>query len=340
MKAAARPFFLILFLLCLTAPAARAHESRPLYIDISEVGESTYLLQWKIPLTVSPQNTPDILGPDSCAPLGPPAEIQGNDGVIRRQSLSCPEGFSKEPMRIRYPRQNPSLSTLVRFHRLDGQRSTAVLGPEETEWLPPEKESMWSVAVDYTILGVKHIWAGIDHLLFLLCLLWIAGTRRRVLITITGFTLAHSVTLILSALDIVKVPIPPIEAGIALSIVFLATEILKGERKSLTWSHPIAVSSTFGLLHGFGFAAVLNEIGLPQKELATGLLFFNVGVEIGQMVFVGSASLVILVFAHLTSKLSFSREFSTSFQRATGYGVGAVSAFWLIERCAAFLPNF
>jgi len=339
MRAGARPFILILFLLCLTAPAARAHESRPLYIDIAETGESVFLMQWKTPLTVPPQNTPDILGPGSCVPLGPLSEIQGSDGVIRRQSISCPGGFSKEPIRIRYPRQNPSLSTLVRLHRLDGQKSTAVLGPEETEWLAPEKESMLSVALDYTLLGVKHIWAGIDHLLFLLCLLWIAGTLRRVLITISGFTLAHSVTLILSALDIVHVPVPPVEATIALSIVFLATEIVKNQRQSLTWRHPIAVSSSFGLLHGFGFAAVLNQIGLPQTELVTGLLFFNVGVEIGQVIFVAGAGAVILLLRGMNSRLKLCHEHGGGFQQIVGYGIGAVTAFWLIQRCAAFLPN-
>ena len=159
------------------------------------------------------------------------------------------------------------------------------------------REEVTTVAVQYTWLGMEHIWIGFDHLLFVLCLIWIAGSLRRILITITGFTLAHSVTLALSALQIVVLPVPPIEAVIALSVLFLATEIARGEggfngakgangaSGALTWRYPIAVSSTFGLLHGLGFAAVLNEIGLPQTELVTGLVFFNVGVEIGQVVF-------------------------------------------------------
>ena len=133
----------------------------------------------------------------------------------------------------------------------------------EKPWLIVEKTpSRFSVAQTYAGLGIKHILLGFDHLLFLICLLFIAGTGKRIFITITGFTLAHSLTLVLSALNIVKLSIAPVEAIIALSIVFLATEIAKGRRNTLTWRYPVTVSASFGLLHGFGFAAVLNEIGL------------------------------------------------------------------------------
>ena len=130
----------------------------------------------------------------------------------------------------------------------------------------PDAENRFAVATEYTWLGIEHIWIGIDHLLFVACLLFIAKTSRRVLITITGFTVAHSITLALSALDLVRIPTPPVEAAIALSVVFMAWEIAKGNMNSLTHRYPIAVSSSFGLLHGFGFAAVLRDIGLPQDK--------------------------------------------------------------------------
>jgi hydrogenase/urease accessory protein HupE len=178
-----------------------------------------------------------------------------------------------------------------------------------------------------------------DHLLFILCLIWIAGSPRRILATITGFTLAHSVTLAMSALDLIRVPVPPVEAAIALSVVFLATEVAKGRRNNLTWRYPIAVSGSFGLLHGLGFAAVLNEIGLPQTELVTGLLFFNVGVEIGQALF---AALVIaaLFLVRRAAVLRMSEEvLNTRLRYVMSYGVGCTASYWLVGRVAGLLDT-
>ncbi len=167
----------------------------------------------------------------------------------------------------------------------------------------------------------------------MVCLLWIAGTTRRVLVTITGFTLSHSVTLILSALQVVTVPVKPVEAVIALSIVFLATEIARGKRDSLTWRYPIAVSSSFGLLHGFGFAAALSEIGLPQKELITGLLFFNVGVEIGQTLFAVGIVLLIHLLKRMASRWQGQGGgLNERLRLLISYGVGGLASFWMIER--------
>ncbi len=143
----------------------------------------------------------------------------------------------------------------------------------------------------------------------------IAGTWRRILITITGFTIAHSITLALSALGLVRVPIPAVEAAIALSIVFLAVEIVRGDKTSLTYRYPIAVSSSFGLLHGFGFAAVLGETGLPQTEIPAALLFFNVGVELGQIAFVLAVVPRISSFASWAGRSPITTFRSTRFAR-------------------------
>jgi hydrogenase/urease accessory protein HupE len=184
---------------------------------------------------------------------------------------------------------------------------------------------------------VEHIWTGIDHLLFVTCLLWIAQTSRRILITITGFTFAHSITLVLSALNIVRVPVPPVEAAIALSVAFLAAEVIRGPRHNLVWQYPIVVSSAFGLLHGFGFAAALAEIGLPQTELAVGLLCFNVGVEIGQVLFVVGIVGTIRLFQRLLDARScLSLRASGAARAGVGYAVGTAAALWFVERTAAF----
>jgi len=212
-----------------------------------------------------------------------------------------------------------------------------ILGPGEDTWLVPAAQTKSRVARDYTRMGIAHIWAGADHLLFLVCLIWIAGGLRRILVTITGFTLAHSVTLALSALDLVRLPVPPIEAAIALSVMFLATEIAKNNHKTLTWRYPIAVSSSFGLLHGFGFAAVLNDIGLPQTEVVTGLLFFNIGVEIGQILFAGGVVLGLRLIGRYTHDFRMKPKNQRFFRRGVAYAVGSFASFWLVQRTMAFL---
>jgi hydrogenase/urease accessory protein HupE len=172
-------------------------------------------------------------------------------------------------------------------------------------------------------------------------LIWIAGDLKRVLITVTGFTLAHSVTLALSALDLLVLPVPAVEAVIALSVLFLAVEVAKGKmgRNSLTWRFPVVVSSVFGLLHGLGFAAVLSEIGLPQTEKLVGLVFFNVGVEIGQVVFAG---LTFILIQWLTPKWPLGNgtgsaaKASMSLQTVMGYSIGCTAAYWFVGRLTAF----
>ncbi|MGB5349963.1 MAG: HupE/UreJ family protein, partial [Polyangiales bacterium] len=242
-------------------------------------------------------------------------------------------------LQIRYPAFNPSVSALVRVSRRSGQTHSLLASPEETELIIPEVESFGAVARDYLTLGVKHILGGYDHQLFLVCLMLIAGTGRRILITITGFTIAHSITLALSALGLVRVPIPAVEAAIALSIVFLAVEIVRGDQDSLTYRYPIAVAASFGLLHGFGFAAVLGETGLPQTEIPAALLFFNVGVELGQIAFVLAVVLVYQLI-RFAGRTLMDRDLSIAalrpLQAPAAYAVGILASFWMIQRVATF----
>ena len=188
-----------------------------------------------------------------------------------------------------------------------------------------------NTALTYTVLGIEHILGGPDHLLFVLCLLFIARSGKKLLWCITGFTIAHSITLIAASLDWVAIPIPPVEAAIALSIVFLASEIIKRREASLSLRYPATVSSSFGLLHGFGFASVLSDIGLPAEETVLALLSFNVGVEIGQLLFV--AALYVLWFAAATVAQNLKAE---NLRIPLGYGCGVMATIWLVERLAAF----
>lgn len=310
-----------------------AHESRPLYIQLTETAAGNYQLQWKSPPSVPASNVPAVTMSEGCRQVGPEGMPGSSAGMLRRTTYRCSGGVAGEHLSIAYPRTNPALSTLVGFHGARGERHLAVLAPDETTWTVPGPETMSSVAWQYTFLGIEHIWIGIDHLLFLACLLWIARTWTRVLITITGFTLAHSATLIASALGLVRVPVAPIEAAIALSIVFLASEIARGSQQTLSWRYPVVISSSFGLLHGFGFAAALSDVGLPQVELLTGLLSFNIGVEIGQIIF---ACVVFGLIQLLQQRWFRDIKHVTACRTAIAYGVGAWSSYWLIERCAAF----
>jgi hydrogenase/urease accessory protein HupE len=188
----------------------------------------------------------------------------------------------------------------------------------------------------YTILGIEHILSGFDHLLFVLALVLLVQGTRRLLATITAFTAAHSLTLAGATLGWVHVPGPPVEASIALSIVFVASEIVhtRQGRYSVTQHYPWVVAFTFGLLHGFGFAGALAEVGLPQSSIPIALLFFNVGVEIGQLMFVGAALIVIAVGWRAAQRLRLSQ--TAWLWRIAPYAIGGLASLWLVERVAAF----
>jgi len=183
----------------------------------------------------------------------------------------------------------------------------------------------------YTKLGVEHILQGTDHLLFVLALMIMVGGGWRLVKTITAFTLAHSVTLALATLGYLSVPAAPIEATIALSIVFICVEIVYTSqgRRGLTYAYPWIVSFAFGLLHGFGFAGALSEIGLPVSEIPTALLFFNVGVELGQLLFVAAVFAILAVLNRMNLKLS------NYVRMVPVYAIGAVSTFWFLQRAGA-----
>ncbi|NRB39152.1 MAG: HupE/UreJ family protein [Pseudomonadales bacterium] len=207
------------------------------------------------------------------------------------------------------------------------------LTPSSPHYIFKATPSSWQTIASYTLFGIEHILEGYDHLLFVLCLLLIASSLKKLLWAITGFTLAHSITLVLSTLNIIQLPIVVVEAVIALSIVFLATEIVKNSRSSskkdsLTYRYPVAVSSSFGLLHGFGFASVLLELGLPQQDQFLALAFFNVGVEIGQLLFIAVALLLIAAMKKIINLRKY--------QRFNAYLIGSIASMWLIERVLQF----
>ena len=312
------------------------HDARPVFVQITETASDRFDVHWKVPVSVPEYALPAPVMPDNCEPTTAGLRGKAADAYTVRQSFACEGGLSGATLGIAYPNNNPGLSTLMRISLLSGAQYSHILQPEQHQWQVPEKESFLQVARQYTELGVEHIFLGVDHLLFVACLLFIAATPRRIIITISGFTVAHSLTLALAALDVVRVPVPPVEAAIALSIVFLAHEIAVGNQRSWTWRYPLLVSSSFGLLHGFGFASVLADIGLPQTELATGLLFFNVGVEIGQVLFIA----LLLALAAIAGRVLAMHRDDVLAHRGSvavsSYAIGIVASYWLVERIAGF----
>jgi hydrogenase/urease accessory protein HupE len=204
--------------------------------------------------------------------------------------------------------------------------------PQRPRFTVEAATSTAAVAWSYLVLGIEHILGGVDHLLFVLALLLIVRGGKRILITITAFTLAHSITLVAATLRWVHIPGPPVEAMIALSIVFVAAEIVRGLRGSpgLTARAPWVVAFSFGLLHGLGFAGALAEVGLPQKAIPTALFTFNIGVEIGQLIFVAAA----LAVGSLLHRAPVRPRAWMPY--AAPYAIGAVAMFWVIERVGAF----
>jgi hydrogenase/urease accessory protein HupE len=330
---------LLLACLLLFANGAQAHDSRPNFVEIFETEPNVFSVQWKIPATVPEAALPTIRMPETCATDARLALQQSAGAYQGRLVYKCPEGLSGKAIRIEFPVINPSLSSLFQVRLLNGEQHVKILKPEESSWTVPDAENRLAVAGQYTLLGIEHIWIGIDHLLFVTCLLLIARTVRKVLVTITGFTVAHSITLFLSALDLIRIPTPPVEAAIALSVVFLSWEIVKNDESQLTFRYPVAVSTSFGLLHGFGFAAVLRDIGLPQTQLPTALLFFNVGVEIGQILFLMALVAAFLVARPLLKRMLSAPDHEVHWSWMTtpaSYVIGGLASYWLIDRISGF----
>ncbi|MFQ5575169.1 MAG: HupE/UreJ family protein, partial [Terriglobia bacterium] len=221
---------------------------------------------------------------------------------------------------------------LARVSFLDGYTQTTLIRPSNPSFVIQGSQSTLQVSRQYLVLGIEHILGGIDHLLFVLGLLLIVRGFGLLLKTITAFTIAHSITLAMAALGFVNVPQAPVEAVIALSILFLASELAKQQKGNpgLTARYPWVVALSFGLLHGFGFAGALSEVGLPQTDIPLALLFFNVGVEIGQLMFVAA----VLLVRWLIQILKFRWPVWT--EQTPAYAIGSLAAFWFIQRTVSF----
>ena len=324
----------LLLALLLVPCAASAHESRPAYLAVTETAPGLYSLLWRTPLLAHMRLPVIVKLPDRVKNLKEPVVSELADLLVERRWVDAgPNGLAGE--RVEFMGLQLTITdVLVRVQMLNGTVSTALARPNQP-WVEIAAEpGVLSVAGAYILHGIEHILFGFDHLLFVLVLILIVRSRRVLLWTITAFTLAHSITLSLATLGMVHVPGPPVEAMIALSILLLACEIVRLERgqPSITAQWPWIVAFTFGLLHGFGFASALTEVGLPRGDIPIALFAFNIGVEVGQLMFIG-AVLALLAAARSSS---LSPIVGRRALHATTYGIGAWAAFWFIERLAAF----
>ena len=324
-------------LLCLTVlvflpSVAHAHEMRPGYLEIRETVPDTYEVMWKVPARgVDARLSLNLRFSDDVEQLADPVSgFQANSHVqrlrVRRDGGLTGTSITIDGLVGTYT------DVLLRLVHIDGTELIRRLTPDEPTYIVEASPGPGQVAWTYFVLGVEHILLGIDHLLFVLALLLIVASLKKLVKTITAFTVAHSITLALAALGFVHVPGPPVEAIIALSIVFVAAELIRGRQGNpgLTARAPWLVAFTFGLLHGFGFAGALSEIGLPQTSIPMALLTFNVGVEAGQLLFVAAA---LVLYAIIRNIRVTPPEWAF---RIPAYAIGGVAAYWMIERIAGF----
>jgi len=312
---------------------ANADEIRPALLDIKEQATGLYAVTWKVPTRGEKvlKITPFL--PESLELVGTPT-VQNVPGAKVEHASYKNNSESLTGQKIIIDGLAAVQTDVLLLIQLqDGTQHSAILRPSSPEYTIPLEASKLQVAGDYWGMGTIHILEGADHLLFVLALLLIVVGFKQLLTAVTAFTVAHSITLVLATLGVVHVPAAPTEAIIALSILFLATEIVHKHNGqfSLTEKYPWVVAFAFGLFHGLGFAGALSEIGVPQNEVPLALFAFNVGVETGQLIFIA----VILSLIALLKRLPFTAPKGAW---RVAYAIGSVAAFWTIERVMSFLP--
>jgi len=312
--------------------AAWAHESMPASLLLNETAANEFAVVWRLPQTQGPAPAVQPVFPEDCVAQGAP-QAQSTPGAKRLQwTVRCSKGLRADAT-IAFAGLSVTLvDALVRVTYLDGHSESQVARPR-TPQVVLDASTPQALAISaYFRLGVEHILGGIDHLLFVLCLIFLVPSLTGLFKTITAFTLAHSLTLVLAALGVVHVALPPVEATIALSILFLARELVRKDASAgMAVRRPWIVAFVFGLLHGFGFAGALSQIGLPQGAIPTALFLFNAGVETGQLVFVALVYPAVLLI----------RRWRAWWPRWSVpvplYAVGAVAGFWFLQRMVPVL---
>ena len=324
----------LLAVLLALVPSASGHEARPAYLEIKETAPGKFALLWRTPV-LSGMRLPIALTIPNVRNLKEPTVEELADSLLERRFIDAgPKGLAGKHIEF-VGLQVTITDVLVRVEMLDGRSFTTIARPSQP-WVEIGASQTWlEVTGTYVIEGIRHILFGADHMLFVLGLLLIVENRWMLLKTVSAFTVAHSITLAIASFGYAEVPVLSLNAAIALSILFLGPEIVRSWRgeSSLTISHPWVVAFAFGLLHGFGFASALTSAGLPRHELPLALVSFNLGVEMGQLGFIG------LILALEKSFRSLEVRWPRWVQALPAYTVGSLGAFWTIQRVALLLAG-
>lgn len=337
MRRVTKPVFaLMVFLIGALGDAASSygHALQPGYLALRPIDTDIYAVTWKVPGVAGRPMAITAQLPEKCDPRTPGQPIWDGAAYLARWTATCPGGLVGGTIAIEGLSATQT-DVLLRIQRPDGTEQTARLTPTSPSFVVEAVTGTFDVAGTYLALGIEHILLGIDHLLFVLALLILVTGWRRLVWTITAFTAAHSITLAAATLGFVRVAPGPVEAVIALSIVFVAMEIVRTRqgRPGVTESRPWIVAFAFGLLHGFGFAGALARIGLPENDIPIALLFFNVGVEAGQLLFVAAVLTVI------ASWRRFEAPWPQWGWRVPVYAIGSLAAYWTIERTVGLISG-
>jgi hydrogenase/urease accessory protein HupE len=318
-------------LLLLLTSSAHAHPLAPALLEVRELAGSVAEVTWKTPLLQPRGAQVAPVLPAGCRALADPDVRVDGEGVVQRWQVSCAGPWIGESIGMTGLAEAKT-QAMGRVVLADGRVVTTLLTGERASFRIPARASRWEVGRDYVSLGLEHLLTGLDHLLFVLGLVLLITRRHALLATVTAFTVGHSITLSLAVLGLARIPAAPIEFGIAASILVLATEVAAPRPSGLVSRHPWAMALGFGLLHGLGFAGALTAIGLPRDEVPLALFFFNVGIELGQLLFVGA----VLTAAALLGPRVSSRP---AWTRAVPAYVMSLAAFWCLERLAPIVGS-
>ena len=314
----------------LMASQVQAHRFAPSVLRWEQVADNQFAVSWKTPI----QQVSDIplqpVLPDNCTVEGESSWLQEGTGKRKQYSLTCDGELTGQRIEVAGLAANQS-SVLLNVVARDGATYQAVLTAEDPKFVVPAEPNPWTVVTRYSVLGAEHIWAGLDHLLFVLGLLLLVGHGRRLVWTITAFTVGHSVTLAMVTLGVFDYPVALIEFLIALSIFVLAIELTRTSGHSRLWRQPWWLAGAFGLLHGMGFAGALAETGLPSNNIPLALLFFNIGIELGQLAFIA----VLMLLGSLVVR--FYPQRPVALAQIPVLILGGLSAMWCFERGLATL---
>jgi len=317
------------FVLLLLSHSVSADEMRPAFLELTQQDETSYKVLWKKPTQGEAQKALKLepLFPESAQLKGIKKITRTGNATLESYVIEDDVALIGKTIKI-IGLEATSSDVLVRIHYLDGATEFIRVLPEKPNFTLTHQSGFYNMASTYLLLGVGHILEGFDHLLFVLALLLLVANIKTLIWTITAFTVAHTITLMLASLDLIHLSSRAVEATIALSIIFVAAEVVYAMRgrEHLTKKYPWLIAFGFGLIHGLGFAEALKEIGLPQNEIVPSLIFFNVGVEIGQLLFVSAVLLFAWIFKSLIEKHVY------IYKMGLTYIIGIIATLWFFER--------